>query len=263
MSFRRADWDADAYHRISGPQYAWGQGVLARLELRGDERLLDAGCGTGRLTAGLAARLARGRMVALDRSAAMTRAARTVLPQDVAVVQGDLLAIPFQGAFDVLFSTATFHWVLDPDSLYRGLFAVLKPGGRLHAQCGGAGNLARLHARMHALMREPRYADAYQDYREPWLFARPEEAAERLAAAGFVDIACDLESAPTPFVDEAAYREFTDRVVLADYFTRVSEKEREAMLDVLCDAAAADSVPYTLDYVRLNLSARRPALAAS
>ncbi len=259
MSFRRADWDADAYHRISGPQFAWGQRVLARLELRGDEVVLDAGCGTGRLTSLLAPRVPAGRVIAIDRSAAMTRSARTLLPDEVGVVQADLLALPFRGAFDVLFSTATFHWVLEPAGLHRQLLAVLKPGGRLHAQCGGAGNLARLHARMHVLMADARYADRYVDWREPWCFASPEGTTASLAAAGFTDIHCNLQDAPTPFADEAAYREFIDRVVLADYFTRVGAKEREEMLDVLCDAAATDDAPYTLDYVRLNMTATRPA----
>jgi trans-aconitate 2-methyltransferase len=259
MSFRRADWDADAYHRISGPQFAWGQRVLARLDLRGDEVVLDAGCGTGRLTSLLAARVPEGRIISMDRSAAMTRSARTLLPDEVGVVQADLLALPFGRAFDVIFSTATFHWVLEPAGLHAQLFTALKGGGRLHAQCGGAGNLTRLHARMHALMRDARYADRYTDWREPWYFATPEATVASLEAAGFTDIRCDLEDAPTRFADEAAYREFTDRVVLADYFTRVSAKEREDMLDVLCDAAAADEAPYTLDYVRLNMSATRPA----
>lgn len=258
MSFRRADWDADAYHRISGPQFAWGQRVLSRLELRGDETVLDAGCGTGRLTSLLASRVPGGRVLAQDRSASMTRSARTLLPDEVGVVQADLLAMPFAGAFDVIFSTATFHWVLEPQALHEQLFRALKPGGRLHAQCGGAGNLAALHARMHALMHDPRYAERYADWREPWLFATPEETSARLAKAGFVDIHCDLEPAPTPFADEHAFREFTDRVVLADYFTRVRAEEREDMLDALCAAAAKDDPPYTLDYVRLNLAAVRP-----
>ena len=259
MSFRRADWDADAYHRISGPQFAWGQRVLARLELRGYEVVLDAGCGTGRLTSLLAARVPEGRIVAMDRSAAMTRSARTLLPDVVDVVQADLLALPYGAAFDDIFSTATFHWVLEPAGLHAQLFAALKPGGRLHAQSGGAGNLAQLRDRMQALMRDPRYADRYRDWHEPWHFATPQATSASLAAAGFTDIHCSLEDAPTPFPDADTYREFTHRVVLADYFTRVSAKERDDMLDALCEAAARGDAPYTLDYVRLDMRATRPA----
>lgn len=258
MGSRRPDWDASAYHRISGPQFAWGQRVLERLSLTGSERVLDAGCGTGRLTTLLAGRLPKGRLIASDRSAAMTQTARRLLPAEVPVVRADLLALPFERAFDVIFSTATFHWVLDAPALYAQLFAALAPGGRLHAQCGGAGNLARLHARTHVLMRSTPFVARYADWREPWRFASAEQAAADLRAAGFIDVQCDLEPAPTPFADEAAYREFTDRVVLADYLSRLDAHEHTQMMDAITEQAAADDPPFTLDYVRLNLRARRP-----
>lgn len=259
MLTRRRDWDAAVYHRVSAPQFEWGQRVLERLELRGDERVLDAGCGTGRLTAVLQARLPRGEVVAMDRSRDMTLRAREHLPREVEVVQADLLALPFPAAFDVVFSTATFHWVLDPVALYAGLREVLAPGGRLHAQCGGEGNLAQLNARVHALMRDPRHAARFADWREPWLFLGAERAAGLLRTAGFVDVQTRLRAAPTRFEDRAAYREFVEVVVLADYLTRIEAvQEREAFVDTLVAAAAADDPPFVLDYVRLELEATRP-----
>src|SRR5262252_7029844 len=117
------EWDAGTYHRVSTPQQSWGLRVLDRLALRGGERVLDAGCGTGRVTLALANRVraAGGRTIAMDRSRDMTRGARQTLPADVPVVAGDLLAIPFRRAFDVVFSTATLHWVLPPAELYRSI----------------------------------------------------------------------------------------------------------------------------------------------
>ena len=69
------EWDASTYQRISDPMTAWGERVLGRLELRGDESALDAGCGTGRVTRMLAERLPRGRVLAVDASAAMVEEA--------------------------------------------------------------------------------------------------------------------------------------------------------------------------------------------
>ena len=110
------EWDAGTYHRVSTPQQAWGQRVLDRLVMHGGEQVLDAGCGTGRVSLALLARAEAvgGRVTALDRSLEMTRVARRTLPAGTPVVAGDLLALPFRRVFDVVFSTATFHWVLDP-----------------------------------------------------------------------------------------------------------------------------------------------------
>ncbi len=138
------DWDAATYHRISEPQVTWGRRVLDRLPLRGDETVLDAGCGTGRLTAELLERLPRGRVLALDNSPAMLAAAREYLAprfgDRVSFVLADLQELadrPLPEPVDAIFSTAAFHWVLDHPRLFRGLYRALRPGGRLVAQCGG------------------------------------------------------------------------------------------------------------------------------
>ena len=140
------EWDATSYHKVSGPQTGWGQKVLARLELAGDERVIDAGCGSGRLTGELAERLPHGQVVALDRSWNMLQTARANLRPTygsrVRFVQVSLPALPFEECADVVFSTATFHWVADHPALFSNIFEALRPGGRLHAQCGGGPNLA-------------------------------------------------------------------------------------------------------------------------
>jgi trans-aconitate 2-methyltransferase len=135
------EWNATLYHEISAPQVSWGKKVLAWVQLRGDETVLDAGCGTGRLTRDLLEALPRGRVVALDVSQNMIDAARGHLAPDfgkrVEFVCCDLLAMPFHERFDGIFSTASFHWVRDHAALFRGLYAALRPGGWLVAQCSG------------------------------------------------------------------------------------------------------------------------------
>src|SRR5918998_3727751 len=218
------EWDAASYHRVSEPQFAWGMAVLERLALRGDETVLDAGCGSGRLTAELLRRLPGGRVVALDRSAAMARRARETLAADAPralVVEADLLALPLRGAVDVVFSTATFHWVLDHDRLFVELAAALRPGGRLLAQCGGGENLARVHAVAARLMDEPEFAPRFAGWAEPWHFAHEDETWRRLEAAGFGDVRVSLVPAPTPFADRAALREFLETVVLRPHLARL------------------------------------------
>src|SRR3974390_22467 len=149
------EWNAAEYHRLSAPQFEWGQRVLRALHLRGDERVLDAGCGTGKLTRLLAESLPRGRVVALDLSRNMVRHARQNLRPDfggrVEFVAADFKVLPFRDCFDGIFSTASFPWVSDHNVLFQSLFNALRSGGWLHAQCGGGPNLERLRRRVAAL----------------------------------------------------------------------------------------------------------------
>src|SRR3954451_13007701 len=140
-------WDGAEYDRLSTPMERLGREVLDRLELRGDETVLDAGCGSGRLTELLVERVPDGRVIGIDASASMIDAARERLGPGADVRVADLVGLDLGGeTVDVVFSTATFHWIADHDALFASLRGVLRPGGRLVAQCGGAGNIASIHA---------------------------------------------------------------------------------------------------------------------
>jgi trans-aconitate 2-methyltransferase len=240
------DWDAATYDRIADPQARWGSEVLSRLPLRGDERVLDAGCGSGRVTERLAERLPNGWVVALDRSPAMlTEAARRLarFGDRIEFVAADL-AIPLPIApVDAILSTATFHWVRDHDALFRNLAAVLRPGGRLAAQCGGVGNVATFAAVMNDLGLPPRDV----------VFATPEETADRLAASGFVDVRTWLTEEPTSFQPGEAFETFLATVCLRPYLDPLPIADRAALID---EVARRMPGP-VLDYVRLNMSAIR------
>ena len=260
---RSAAWDADTYHRVADPHVAWGRRVLDRLPLRGDETVLDAGCGTGRLTAELLTRLPRGRVIAADASAEMLRVARANLAprfgDRVAFVQADLQTLALPTPVDAIFSTATFHWILDHPRLFRHLHVALVPGGRLVAQCGGGPNLAHLLTRVAELTATPPYAPFFAGWSGPWEFADPDTTADRLRAAGFVEIDTGLEPAPTTLADAAAYRTFLETVILGAHLARLpADAHRAAFLDTLTAQAAADGPPFALDYWRLNIECRVP-----
>jgi trans-aconitate 2-methyltransferase len=257
-----SDWNAGRYHDLSSPQQAWGRRVLERLPLSGSEHVLDLGCGTGRITQEIHRRLPQGFLVAADMSDAMVMAAAAWLGKHapgVAVVQADGAVLPFRRAFDAVFSTATFHWILDHSKLFRSIITALKPGGRLVAQCGGGPNLATLRGRAERLRRENHWSMYFEDWTEPWYYADVESTRRRLTFAGFVDIDVSLEEAPTPFTTAEAFQEFIATVCVRPYLDRLPVRERHAFLTKLTVAAATDSPAFTLDYWRLNISARRPA----
>lgn len=242
------EWDARTYDRVADPQTGWGAAVLDRLPLAGDERVMDAGCGSGRVTEMLLARLPRGRVVALDTSSTMLEEARRRLAghaDRVEFVQADLAGpLPIGAPVDAVLSTATFHWVIDHDALFRNLGAAIRPGGRLVAQCGGAGNIASLKRVLAGL------GDGWQgEYR----FATPAETTERLRASGFVDIEAWLSDEPTRFEPGEPFETFLETVCLRQHLVRLPAKERAAFVK----AVAARMPAPELDYVRLNIVARR------
>jgi len=263
MTQEPREWNSGAYHELSAPQLLWGKRVLSWLSLRGDETVLDAGCGTGRVTAELLDLLPRGRVVAVDFSENMLRTAREHLQprfaERVAFVEADLQFLPFDRAFDGVFGTASFHWVRDHDRLFRALFQALRPGGWLCAQCGGHGNAAKLLARVAELSAAPPYAKYLAAYENPWEFATAEKAAERLRRAGFIEVQTEIIEAPASFEGSAEYTRFLETVVLRTHVERIPSAEvREQFLEALALRAARDNPPFELDYCRLNLRARRP-----
>jgi trans-aconitate 2-methyltransferase len=244
-----ADWDATTYDRIADPQTRWGRAVLERLPLRGDETVLDAGCGTGRVTEQLLARLPRGHVVALDASEAMLAEARRRLEPSadrLTFVHADLARpLPVDGPVDAVLSTATFHWVLDHDALFANLAAVLRPGGPLVAQCGGAGNVASV-VRAAAEAGRPMPPDRVA-------FVQPDETVRRLEASGFRDIWVWLQQEPTPFASGEELETFIGAVILRESLVGLSDEERRAFThDVAVRLPRLE-----IDYVRLNILARR------
>jgi trans-aconitate 2-methyltransferase len=246
------DWDARTYDRVADPQTRWGATVLDRLPLAGDERVLDAGCGSGRVTELLADRLPNGRIVALDGSASMVDAARERLTRfgdRVEYVVADLgQPLPVDGQVDAVLSTAVFHWVPDHDALFRNLAAVTAPGGWLVAQCGGAGNIARVMAVL------GRTGDGWLGDKH---FATPLDTTRRLDAAGYVDIECWLTDEPTRFERGEQFETFLRTVVLGAHLERLPAHERDAFVHAVAEALDEPMI----DYVRLNITARRAASA--
>jgi trans-aconitate 2-methyltransferase len=242
------EWDAETYDAIADPQFRWGSGVVDRLELDGAETMLDAGCGSGRVTARLAERLPRGHVVALDGSTSMLETARRRLApfgNRIRFVLGDLMPpLSIDEPVDAVLSTATFHWVADHDALFANLAAVLRPGGRLAAQCGGAGNLASV-VRVLEVLGADRFTGK--------VFATPEQTEERLRAAAFTDIACWVHTEPTPFETLGALETFLRTVVLGDHVKAMSGEKAATFTHEV-----ASRLPrLELDYVRLNVDAVR------
>ena len=248
------DWDAATYDRVSNPQLEWAGPVLERLDLRGDETVLDAGCGTGRVTELLIERLPRGRVIAVDAAPAMVAKAREAIGERADVVLQDLAELRLPGTkVDAVFSNAVFHWVLDHDRLFTRLFDLLKPGGRIEAQCGGAGNIQTFHDAVNRLADRPPFSSYFEDWQGPWHFASDDETTRRLERIGFTDVKCWLEDRP---VTPPEPHDFIRTVCLGYHLEQLPDELRDTLVGSVVETLGN---PLTLEYVRLNISARRPA----
>ncbi len=211
--------------------------------------MLDAGCGSGRITEALIERLPRGRAIAVDRSPSMVDAARQRLGPDADVRVVDLLELDLNEPLDAILSTATFHWIADHDRLFKRLRSALRPGGRLVAQCGGEGNITVLRGKVRPLLSEKPYAEHFRDWSPPWNYAEADVTQERLTAAGFASARCWLQPAPR---EPEHPREFLSTIVLGPHVQQLPEELRERFMD---DVMGVLGEPVVVDYVRLNIDA--------
>jgi trans-aconitate 2-methyltransferase len=251
-SARPREWDAGSYHGLATPHQAWGAAILDRLALRGDETVLDLGCGTGRVTEQLLERLGPdARVIGIDGSARMVEEAGRRLGGDprASFARQDLLELRVGEPADAAVSSATFHWIKDHDTLFARVRAALKPGAPFVAQCGGRGNVANVvRAVREVSAREP-YAPSFAGWPGPWNYAGPEETTERLERAGFAVQRCWLEPSPQR---PQPLRDFLRTVSLGSHLERLPPDLRDRFVDDVATAMGPDPAH---DYVRLNIVA--------
>jgi trans-aconitate 2-methyltransferase len=258
---KSVEWDARAYDKLSDPQFEWGTKLLATIELRGDERVMDAGCGSGRLTEELVKRLQHGTVVAADLSANMLETAKerlTWAKKRVELARCDLSNFRLAEPLDGIYSNATLHWVPDHASMFHSFFRALKPGGWLVAQFGGDGNLARLKKRAAFWGNQEPFAKFITERTDSAHYATEAETRQHMEAAGFVEVESRLHPEQVRFPNADAMRMFVEKVNLHKYVAALPDELAQEFANKVVGEAAKDDPPFTLDYMRLTIRARRP-----
>jgi trans-aconitate 2-methyltransferase len=243
------EWDAATYDSLPLPHERWGMGVIDRLGLRGDETVIDLGCGTGRDTGRLLDRLLGGRVVAVDGSAQMLDRLRERLARRldrVDVVQTDLTRpFPPEVRGNAVMSVATFHWIPDHAALFRRIAGVLPPRGRLEAEFGGEGNIAGF---LEAVAR----AGGPQD-ESTWQFSSVDETVVRLEAAGFQNIVVRVVPDSAVLERGPQLEAFIATVLLGATLRDLPAEEGRELV-----RRTAEELPEpVIDYVRMQVSATR------
>jgi trans-aconitate 2-methyltransferase len=256
-------WDAQTYDRIGTPMRGWAQQVIEDLALQGDETVLDAGCGSGSVTLDLLAKLPRGRIYAVDASGEMIASLISTLAErgiaNVTAIRASLTEFALPEQVDAVFSNAVFHWIPDDDALFSALYRATKPGGRLRAQCGGAGNNAHVLESVAAVRERPQFARYLAGFSDSKTYRTPERAKASLERAGWRDVRASLFAAPVPFEREDDAALYVKTILLRDHVARLpGDLGDQYAHAVVRETVRRHGAPYTADYVRLDLWAHRP-----
>lgn len=253
-------WDARTYDKVSGVLEEWGQRVLEQREWQGDEAVFDAGCGSGRPTRILAAKVPRGTVYAVDMDHNMVLQAQANLRdfQNVQVMQSDIVRVKLPAQVDVIFSNAVLHWIADHEKVFANFAGLLKHGGELVAQCGGQGNLENALAIVEGVMADDPFRQHFTGWKNPWNFAAPDDTEELLRKAGFKKARAYLSTEPVVFDSREQFSAYVRTVVIRPHLARLPSAQLRDMFPEEClDRCEKRPQKWLLDYVRLNIMAEK------
>ena len=257
-------WDPKDYAQNSGAQRGWAEELMEKLQLRGDERILDIGCGDGKVSAALADRVPDGTVLGIDSSADMIRFANDTYGSrapHLVFENCDAAALHFENEFDVVFSNAALHWVQDHAAVVRGIARALRPGGRVLLSMGGKGNVTEVLAAVQSLIEEPAWAPYFKDAFFSYSFRSPEDYEARLCAEGLEPVWLNL--APKDMVHTREKFAAWIRTTWIRHAQRVPEDLRERFVSEFVDRYLercppdAEGLVHT-HMVRLEVEARKP-----
>jgi trans-aconitate methyltransferase len=263
-------WNPEDYARHSSGQEQWARELIAQLDLRPDDWVLDVGCGDGRITAAIAAAVPRGRVVGVDSSADFIAYARRQFPADrhpnLTFRERDMRALDEREAFSVVFSNAAMHWVRDHGPVLAGISRALRPGGRCLLQMGGGDNGADVIAAIDEVAAQPRWSAYFEGFVSTYGFHRPDEYRRWLVQAGLAPVDVRLVEKDMVHADPEAFVGWL-RSAWHPYTNRVPEAQRAAFIAevaarYLARHPADSSGRVHVRMMRLQVSAVRPAVAA-
>ena len=259
-------WDAQDYEKNSAQQRLWAQELIGKLALRGDEAVLDVGCGDGKVSAEIAAGVPAGRVVGIDLSAEMIALAQARFPagdySNLTFQQEDASRLPFAEEFDVVFSNATLHWLRDHRPALQGIARSLKPGGKILLQMGGKGNAAAIVETIEALLGQAEWAPHFAGFAFPYGFYAPQEYQGWLLAAGLQPTRLELIPKEMLHPGKPGLAGWL-RTTWLPYTQRLPEEKRAAFLDALVETYTAaypldDQGSVHVSMVRLEVEAVKP-----
>jgi trans-aconitate methyltransferase len=232
----KLDFDGEKYKLASDQQKAWGRLLISGLGLRGNEKILDLGCGDGALTAELAGLVPNGFVLGIDASQSMIETARkSHAGAGLQFRLHDINAIDFESEFDLVFSNATLHWIKDHGKMLRNVFRSLKDRGTARFQFAAEGNCSNLVRIVREVMSEQRYAAYFDEFDWPWYMPSVEEYRRLLENVPFAEKKVWIENADRYFESAEAMTKWIDQPSLVPFLACVAERARRPFRDAVVE----------------------------
>jgi trans-aconitate methyltransferase len=256
-------WDAETYDNISTIQEQFALKLIQLRNWTGKEIVMDAGCGSGRVTKILAKEIPNKKIYAIDIDVNMIDKAKDNLSQfeNVTIINSDLLDLNLQiisSKVDVIFSNAALHWILNHQKLFNTFFELLNQNGQLLIQCGGYGNLKKAISIFNKIKDSEKFKDYFKEWKEEWYFPKPSNTEKLLNEIGYNNIKVYLSEASISFVNKSSYSLYLKTVVLGPYLRYIpSDNYKEEYLKSILNEIEQNHLEmiWNLDYVRLNILA--------
>lgn len=255
------EFDARKYEKASAHQKEWGIRIIGELELNGDERVLDLGCGDGTLTAQLAERVPAGRVVGVDASEAMVELAKQKESANLRFRLQDINALDYSDEFDLVFSNATLHWVKDHPRLLGGTFRALKSGGAARFNFAGDGNCEAFFKVVREVMGRPGFRRYFAGFEWPWFMPTVDEYRALVGRCPFAESRVWEENADRYFADAESITKWIDQPSLVPFLPRVEPPDREPFRDAVVEGVLEETRQadgrFFETFRRINLLARK------
>ncbi|MDD1680112.1 MAG: methyltransferase domain-containing protein [Methanoregula sp.] len=239
-------WNAKEYSSHSAFQEMCADELIAKLRLSGSEHVLDIGCGDGRVTAGIARRLPHGQVLGIDSSPEMVRYAQEHFPRDkfpnLSFCHLDARALGFKEEFDVIFSNAALHWVMEPRPVLDGIYHALQPGGRMVVQMAGKGNAAEAFLAFAYLAQDPPWNQYFCNFHTPYAFFGSEQYRELVIGSGLLPVRVELIRRDMVHIDRESFAGWV-RTTWLPYLGRVPVSLQPAFIEALYAMSCTLSPP--------------------
>ena len=193
------EFDGEKYKQASRHQKEWGNKLIAGLALKGNEAILDLGCGDGGLTEQLSMLVPDGKVVGIDASVGMIDTAKKLEKENLTFTCMDINGMEFVDCFDVIFSNAALHWVKDHKRLLRNSLTALKANGIIRWNFAGDGNCSNFYSVVKAVMNQESYKEYFVNFEWPWFMPSIDEYKKLLADTGFRKVNIECENADRYF----------------------------------------------------------------
>lgn len=231
------EWNAQEYDRLSALQDTMGAEVLSLLQLKGNERILDIGCGNGKTTAAIAGRIPQGSVLGADASSDMIAFAKNHWTADhpnLNFTVADARHLPFRHEFDLVVSFNVLHWIADQALPLQGIHNALKPDGKAQLRMVIKGERTCIEDVIEETRKSPHWAGYFKEFRDPFLHLTPEQYAALAEQQGFRVLSISMSDKAWDFGSRNAFLARM-RVTMIEWVQHLPESDRIAFINDALD----------------------------